>query len=92
MTINVKHVAKLANLNLPEKELKKFESQLSSILEYVERLKSLDTNDVKETSQTTGLENITRKDEPTPSLTSNEATSSTDLKENELFKVKAIFE
>ena len=43
MKINVVHVAKLANLPLKKEEEKKFEKQLSEILNYFEKLKEVDT-------------------------------------------------
>lgn len=88
--IDVRHIAKLANLPLKPNEEKKFEKQISEILSYVEKLKEVDTKNVKVTSQVTGLENVAREDEAKPSLTQGEALSNTQNKHNELFKVKAI--
>ena len=90
MKINVPHVAKLANLPLKTEEKEKFEKQLSEILSYFEKLKKVDTKNVEATSQVTGLENVTREDEATPSLTQEEALSNTKSQQNGLFKVKAI--
>lgn len=90
MKINVSHIAKLANLPLKKNEQKRFEKQLSDILTYVEKLKEVDTKNVKITSQVTGLENITREDLAKPSLSQNDALSGTKNKHNEMFKVKAI--
>ena len=92
MKIDVSHIAKLANLPLKKEDLKKYENQLSAILEYIEKLKEVDTKNIKETSQTTNLENVTKKDLTAPSLSSEEALSNTKSKHNDLFKVKAIFE
>ncbi|MBI2613691.1 MAG: Asp-tRNA(Asn)/Glu-tRNA(Gln) amidotransferase subunit GatC [Candidatus Levybacteria bacterium] len=92
MKINVPHIAKLANLPLKPQEKDKFEKQLSEILSYVEKLSEVDTKDSETTSQVTGLENITREDEVSPSLTQEEALSNTKNKHNGLFKVKAILE
>lgn len=92
MKIDVSHVAKLANLPLKPEEKEKFEKQLSEILSYVEKLKEVDTKRVEITSQVTGLENVTREDETSPSLTQEEALSSTKSKHNGLFKVKAILD
>ena len=64
MTIDVLHIAKLANLPLGKDEIEKYEKQLSSILAYIEKLKSAKTVRVAETSQVTNLENVTRDDEP----------------------------
>jgi len=92
MKIDVKHVAKLANLPLKKDEIKKYENQLSQILEYIEKLTKVNTDNIKETSQTTGLENVTKKDLASPSLSQEEALANTKSKHNGLFKVKAIFE
>jgi len=92
MKINVKHVAKLANLDLKENEFDELEKQLSLILSYIENLQELNTEDIEETSQITGLKNITREDKTEPSLSQEEVLSNTKSKENGLFKVKAIFE
>jgi len=59
----VRHVAKLARLNLTDEEVKKFAGQLSGVLEYVDILKEVDTEGVEITSQVTGLKNVMRKDE-----------------------------
>ena len=92
MKVDVLHIAKLANLSLTKEEIKKYEEQLSSILSYIDKLKEVDTKNIQETSQTTGLENITSEDETSPSLSQEEALSNTKNKHNGLFKVKAILE
>lgn len=92
MKINVSHVAKLANLPLTEKEKKRFEKQLSEILNYVEKLKEINASDIEETSQVTGLENVLRNDETKPSFSQEEALSNANSKHNGFFKVKAILQ
>ena len=88
----VKHIAKLAALSLSESEIEKFRDQLSKVVEYIQTLSSVDVNNVKVTSQITGLENVTRKDEPAPSLSEKEALSNTKNAHNGFIKVKAIFD
>ncbi len=91
MKIDVNHVAKLANLTLTPNEEEKFEKQLEDILAYFEKLKEVDTSGVEETSQVTGLENVTREDMPTNcELTQEEAISGSKSTHNGLFKVKGI--
>ncbi len=92
MKINVLHVAKLANLPLKKEEIGKFEKQLSEILTYIEKLQQVDAKNIEPTSQVTGLENVTRKDETTPSLSQEEALSNTKSQHKGLFKVPAILE
>ncbi len=57
-----KKIARLANLPLQDKQLVKFSSQLSSVLEYISKIQELDTTGVEETSQVTGLTNVFRED------------------------------
>lgn len=92
MKINVSHVAKLANLTLSHNEIKTFEKQLGSVINYIDKLKEVNTDEVEETSQVTGLENITREDvlDGSRTLTQEEALSNTKSSENGLFKVKGI--
>ena len=59
----VKHIAKLARLGLTEKEVEKFQEELSSILGYIDKLKKIEVSKVKPTSHPKEVENITRKDE-----------------------------
>ncbi len=88
----VRHIAKLANLSLTEKEVAKFQKQLSEILDYVEVLNELNTKKVEPTSQVTGLENVFREDKTSPSLSQKGALSGTKSKLKGYFKVKAIFD
>ncbi len=90
MKINVKHVAKLADLSLTEEETKKFESQLEETLKYVEQLEEVDTDNVEPTSNVTGLENVVDEDTPRPSLTQKEALANTKHEYKGFFKVKGI--
>jgi len=60
----VKHIAKLARLGLTEKEVKKFQKELSQILDYIEKLKEVDINNVESTSHPIRVFNVMREDEP----------------------------
>lgn len=65
-TDDVKHIAKLANLTLTDQEITKFQTQLSAILEYVDQLQKVNTDNVEETSQVTGLFNVFHDDKNPP--------------------------
>lgn len=58
----VEHIALLARLGLTNEEVEKYGEQLSSILDYVEQLKKVDTEGIEPTAQVTGLENVMRED------------------------------
>jgi aspartyl-tRNA(Asn)/glutamyl-tRNA(Gln) amidotransferase subunit C len=60
---DVKHVAKLAKLDLTEEEIKKFHQELSKVVDYFSELNEIDTSDVEPTSQTTGLTDVLREDQ-----------------------------
>jgi len=92
MKINVPHVAQLANLPLTPEEIKKFEKQLSEVLEYVKQLDQVDTKNVEPTSQVTGLEDVFREDVAAPSLPQEAVLSQAKTQHNNLFQVKGIFE
>ncbi len=91
---DIKHVAKLANLTLSEKETEKFQKQLSSVVDYIESFKEVNTKGVEPTSQTTGLKNVKRKDQIDTSdcLSNKKALSGTDKSSNGYFIVPGIFE
>lgn len=90
MKIDVKHTAKLANLKLTPQEEKTFGQQLSSILDYIDKLKEVNTEKIDETSQVTGLENVTREDDASPSLSQEEALFNAKSTHNGLLKVKGV--
>ena len=64
----VLHVARLARLRLTDEEVERMSSELSSILEHVERINELDLDGVEPTSHVIDVENVLRPDEPRPSL------------------------
>jgi aspartyl-tRNA(Asn)/glutamyl-tRNA(Gln) amidotransferase subunit C len=60
----VKHIAKLARLGLTEKEIAKFQRELSKILDYIEKLKEVDISGIEPTSHSvTEVENVMREDD-----------------------------
>ncbi len=88
----VKHVAKLASLQLSSEELAQLTKQLGETISYVEQLDEVDTDGMDSTSQVTGLKNITREDEIGISLTQDEALQNTGSSVKGYFKVPAVLE
>ena len=62
--MDIKHVAKLARIKIDEKEEKKLQKDLDSILKYIDKLNAVDTEGVEPLYQTTGLVDSFREDEP----------------------------
>lgn len=64
----VLHVARLSRLKLADEEVSRLETELSSILDHVDRLAEIDIEGVEPTSHVVPLENVLRDDVPRPSL------------------------
>jgi aspartyl-tRNA(Asn)/glutamyl-tRNA(Gln) amidotransferase subunit C len=64
----VRHVARLARLDLNEQEELRMTEQMNNILSYMETLGELDTKDIPATTHAVQLQNVFRPDETTSSL------------------------
>ena len=64
----VEHIALLARLQLTEEEKRRYQVQLSAILDYAARLLALDTEGVLPTASVLPPHSMLRLDEPRPGL------------------------
>lgn len=64
----VLHVAKLARLALSEEEVERMASELSAVLDHIEKIGELELEGVPPTSHVVDVVNALRPDEPRPSL------------------------
>lgn len=85
--MDIKHISKLANLNLSNKEEKLFQKQLPEIVSFISHLSEVDTSDVKLEGASTNLKNVYSEDIVKESLTVEDALFNTSSKVNNLFKV-----
>ena len=60
---DVLKLARLARIDLTGDEVDEFSKEFSAIIQYVEKLQSVDVHGLEPTSQVTGLKNVMRKDE-----------------------------
>lgn len=88
----VLYVAKLARISMEESELEKFTSQLDSILDYMNKLNEIDTNDIKPTSHILNLNNVVRSDKVKKSLGTEEVVELAPEKEGDFIKVPKVIE
>jgi len=88
----VRHVAKLARLDLDQEEISAFSRDLNSILDYVNALAELDTRDVAPTSHAMGSTNVWRDDEPEDMVTTASLLKNGPEREQNYFKVPKILE
>jgi len=87
----VEKVAHLSRLELNEKELDQYCSQLALILSYIDKLNELDTSKTQPTTHALStLKNVFRKDVPRKSISSDEALENAPAKDGGLFKVPPV--
>jgi aspartyl-tRNA(Asn)/glutamyl-tRNA(Gln) amidotransferase subunit C len=86
----VEHIAALARLKLSPKEIEKFASELTVILDYVEQLSEVDTEGVELKDQFITAENVFREDKSRESLSRDEALANAPDKDEEFFKVPKV--
>jgi len=88
----IEHIATLARLSLSGEEKELFCSQLSSVLNYMEKLNELDTKDVEPTSHVLSLSNVMRDDIPEPSIPKEAALMNAPDHTEKFFRVPKIIE
>ena len=64
MSFDIEHMAVLARLKLTPEEKERISGQMGTIIEYIEKLNELNTDDVEPTAHVLGLHNVFREDEP----------------------------
>jgi len=89
---DVEHVALLSRVDLTAEALELFQSQLAKILEHMDKLDELDTDDVEPMASVMGLSNVFRDDELRPSLPTSEALANAPERTEDSFKVPPVVE
>jgi aspartyl-tRNA(Asn)/glutamyl-tRNA(Gln) amidotransferase subunit C len=69
----VRHVARLARLQLSDDEVEGMARELAGVLSHIATIDELDLDGVEPTSHVVAVENALRPDEPRPSLTRERA-------------------
>jgi aspartyl-tRNA(Asn)/glutamyl-tRNA(Gln) amidotransferase subunit C len=64
----VLHVARLARLELSDDDVERMASELSKVLDHIDKIRELDLEGVPPTSHVIDVVNALRADEPEPSL------------------------
>ena len=90
---DVKYVSTLSRIKMNDKELEAFTRELDKILEYMNKLNELNTDNVKPTAHILDIKNVKREDKLTDkSLTNDEALQMAPEKERGFFKVPKVIE
>ena len=88
----LEYVAELARIELQPKELEKLSQQLQDILDFIDKLKKIDTSNISPTSHILALENVLRQDEPRGSLPSENTLMNAPAREDNFFVVPKVIE
>ena len=88
----VRHIGKLARLQLSEAEVEQFSEQLSEILAYVEKLEQLDIAGVAPSAHALGVTNVFRPDEPGEPLAPSDALANAPGRDRNFFTVPKVLD
>lgn len=89
---DVRHVARLARVDLTDAEVASLRGELTEILGYAEQVGEVATAEVAPTGHPLRLTNVLRDDEPRPSLPPEEALAPAPQAEEGRFRVPRIVE
>lgn len=88
----LKHVAKLARIEIEGSEEEAVIQKISNILSYVDKLQELDTDGVEITYHPIEVKNVFREDEVKPSLDREKALQNAPSKEVGCFRVPKVLD
>ena len=88
----VRKVANLSRLELSDEQIISFTTKLSAILEYIEKLNELDTENIEPLAHCLPVHNVMRSDEIKPSLGTEKVLETAPKRDDEYFKVPRILE
>lgn len=86
----VEHIAHLARLNLTPEEIERYTTELTVILEYIDQLKTVNTEGVEAQNQFIKAETVLREDIAEPSLPREEALKNAPKHDGEFFLVPKV--
>jgi aspartyl-tRNA(Asn)/glutamyl-tRNA(Gln) amidotransferase subunit C len=88
----VRWVAHLARLELPDEELAILTRDLTAIVNYVDELQKVNTDGVEPLAHAVELSNVFRADELAPSLPVDEALANAPQRQDDYYAVPAVLE
>ncbi len=88
----VDHIAQLARLELGPEQRGRYREQLSQILDYIAKLRELDTTDVPPTAGGGLVQMVLRLDRSQPGLRTEALLANAPEAEDDQFKIPPVFE
>lgn len=88
----VEHIAALARIGLTPEEMERMRDQLSAVLDHIEMLQEVNTDDILPTAQVIQQQNVMRDDVVRPSLPREQVLLNAPDQEDGYFRVNAVLE
>jgi len=87
---DVRHVARLAELEFSGDEIKEMTPQLDKILDHVARISAVDTENIDSTSHVMDVKNVFREDTPSGTVSQEDALKNAPARQDDGFRVPRI--
>jgi aspartyl-tRNA(Asn)/glutamyl-tRNA(Gln) amidotransferase subunit C len=87
----VRKVAELARLELSDADVATMARQLSAIVDYINQLQTLNTDNVEPMAHALDVRDVFRVDEPAPSLSVDEALANAPARKGDFYSVPPVF-
>lgn len=90
--IDIGYVARLARIELTDEERERYKAQLGDILRYFHHLDAVEVEGVEPTSHAYPMQNVWRRDDPSPALPVEEALRHAPAQRDQQFVVPKVIE
>ncbi len=88
--VDVEHIAKLARLKMSPEELQRYQNDLSAILDYMDQLNELNTENVEPTAHPLPVHTVLREDEVSSSYEPDQALRNAPKRDGSFFAVPKV--
>lgn len=88
----VRHIARLARLDVSDAEVHDYAQQLSAILDYVAALNEVNTNDVPPSAHVAPVANVFRDDQPSDPWNAERALANAPDRAEQFFRVPKVLD
>jgi len=88
----VKHIAKLSKLNIPDNELEYYLSEMNKMINHFNIISKVDTSNVEPMTHVNNIYNVCRQDKSKDSLTTKEATKNSSETFGQFIKIPKIID
>ncbi len=91
-TALVRHIAHLSRLTMDDAEISSMARELTAIVEYIDQLAELNTDDVPEMAHALQVHSVFREDEIQPSYDPDKSLLNAPRREGEFFRVPKVLD